>query len=260
LKSPAVFPAAVKALAGDDLQLLATAAAALDGTPDPDAAGPALWEALERLTRDAADTSRPTRLTIIDRLQHLPPGAFYLGNLRNDFDPMVRQAIAPEPDFRLRRWHRYPYQPTTDELASPPKTALIHMAGGLGVIELQLLVAEAPVTVARFAELVRTGYYRGLTFHRVIPNFVIQGGSPGANDFVGTVRFIRDEVGLPAHTRGAVGMAAEGPDMGDGQFFIDLVDLPSLDHVYTVFARVVSGLDVIDRIQDGARIEDIETR
>jgi cyclophilin family peptidyl-prolyl cis-trans isomerase len=126
---------------------------------------------------------------------------------------------------------------------------------------MQLLPDVAPVTVARFAALVARGYYKGRTFHRVIPNFIVQGGSPGANDYASTTRYMRDEVGPQAvHVRGAVGMSNRGIDKGDGQFFIDIVDLPHLDRNYTVFAYVTSGMEFVDRLLDGARIVRISTK
>ena len=153
--------------------------------------------------------------------------------------------------------YRYPYQPV-QELNRLPTTAVITMEGG--AIHLELLVHDAPVTVARFSELARAGYYDGLTFHRVVPNFVIQGGSPGANEYAGVARYMRDEVGVEPHTRGAVGISTRGPDTGDAQIFIDLVDIPRLDHAYTVFARVVSGLDLAERVLEGATIRSVSVK
>lgn len=117
------------------------------------------------------------------------------------------------------------------------------------------------MTVARFAALAMQGYYSGLTFHRVAPNLVVQGGSPGANDYAGTARFMRDEVGPQAvHVRGAVAMSRRGIDAGDGQFFIDLVDAPQFDRRYTVFAYVTQGMEFIDQLLDGAKIVSVSVR
>ncbi|OFW27716.1 MAG: hypothetical protein A3H97_10440 [Acidobacteria bacterium RIFCSPLOWO2_02_FULL_65_29] len=128
----------------------------------------------------------------------------------------------------------------------------------VGTFELALITAEAPATVLRFANLAESGYYNGLTFHRVAPNFVIQGGSPGANEYVGHPDYMRDELGLWPHVRGAVGISTRGRDTGDAQIFIDLVDNPRLDHQYTVFAQVLNGIEVIDRILEGDVIEKVE--
>jgi cyclophilin family peptidyl-prolyl cis-trans isomerase len=129
---------------------------------------------------------------------------------------------------------------------------------GRGAFEIELLTDDAPATVARFVRLAKAGYYSGLTFHRVVPNFLIQGGSPGANEFMGDGPYLRDELGLQPHVRGSVGISTRGRDTGDAQICPDLVDNPRLDHDYTVFARVVAGLDVLDRILECDVIERIE--
>lgn len=268
MRSPGLAAAAIRALANDDLQLILMAATVLKGTsgPEREEAVGALLGTFQRLTRKASDTSRETRVAILQRLQEFlgANGAPQLFAFRMDFDPAVRGAAlaavaallgntappAPNPQ------HRYPLQPTISQLQQLPTGAKIRIAGG-GAIDLAFLLSEAPVTVARFADLVRSGYYNGLTFHRVVPNFLIQGGSPGANGYMGTTRYWRDEIDLEPHTRGAVGLSNHGRDTGDGQFFIDLVDQPRLDHEYTVFARVTAGLDVIDGIMEGTRIESI---
>ena len=206
-------------------------------------------------------------MAILERLGEILPAerTADLGVFREDFDRRVREAtrdalakitqaqslLAPTDRYR------YPYQPVK-ELNRLPTAAVITMDGG--AIHLELLIHEAPVTVARFSELARAGYYDGLTFHRVVPNFVIQGGSPGANEYAGVARYMRDEVGVEPHTRGAVGISTRGPDTGDAQIFIDLVDIPRLDHAYTVFARVVSGLDVVERVLEGATIQSVTVK
>jgi cyclophilin family peptidyl-prolyl cis-trans isomerase len=185
----------------------------------------------------------------------------------DDFDPKVRaaaqaahRALVGGPTFpSARPTRRYPLQPTDTQLNALPGRAVIRMSNGRS-ITLELLPREAPITVARFAELATLGYYNGLTFHRIAPNFVVQGGSPGANEYVGNPRYWRDEASSVPHTRGAVGISTRGHDTGDGQIFIDLVDLPRLDHDYTVFARVIMGLDVIDQMLEGARIESVTVR
>ncbi len=270
LASPALAKAAIDALESDDYQLLRTAAAALRGAAAGDraVAVKALIETLFRISARATDTSRDPRVAILERLEELLPAdrALELLPFTGDFDRAVREAAtriitakagrAPAPDD-LRE--RYPYQPTRADLAALPSIATLQMEGG-GTITIELLGAEAPVTVARFAELARAGYYDGLTFHRVVPNFVIQGGSPGANEYVGAPRYMRDEPGTVPHLRGAVGISTRGHDTGDGQIFIDLVDLPRLDHDYTVFARVTVGMDVADRVLEGARISRVTVK
>jgi cyclophilin family peptidyl-prolyl cis-trans isomerase len=128
----------------------------------------------------------------------------------------------------------------------------------LGSFEVALLTIEAPATVLKFAQLAESGYYDGSTFHRVVPNLAVHGGSPGAHDAVGHPESMRDEVGLWPHVRGTLGLATEGRDTGRARFFINLVDNPRFDHEYTVFGQVLNGIDVIDRILEGDVIERIE--
>jgi len=106
--------------------------------------------------------------------------------------------------------------------------------------------------------LVREGFYDGKVFQRVEPNFVIQGGGPDANEYVGDTAFMRDELTMRTHARGTVGISARGRDTGDGQWFINLVDNPVLDHEYTVFGRIDGGRAVAERILEGDRIGRVE--
>ena len=117
---------------------------------------------------------------------------------------------------------------------------------------------EAPATIRAFAALAVKGYYDGLTFHRVVTNFVIQGGSPGANEYVGNNRYLRDELGLRSHERGTLGISTRGRDTGDAQIFVNLIDNWRLDHDYTVFAEVVRGMDVVDGALEGDVIQRID--
>ena len=120
-----------------------------------------------------------------------------------------------------------------------------------GEIDIRLLAELAPTNAARFARLAESGYFDGLTFHRVVTNFVLQGGSPGANEFAGDGPYTRDELGLLSHWRGTVGLSTRGRDTGDGQLFINLVDNLRLDHNYTIFGEVVRGMDVADVVSEG---------
>jgi cyclophilin family peptidyl-prolyl cis-trans isomerase len=110
----------------------------------------------------------------------------------------------------------------------------------------------APIAVEHFLELATTEkYYDGLTFHRIVPNFVIQGGSPGANEYSGYKEYMRDEIG-GRQVRGAVGLSTRGRNTGDAQIFINLVDNPRLDANYTAFATVIpEDMEYVDRIQEG---------
>jgi cyclophilin family peptidyl-prolyl cis-trans isomerase len=126
-----------------------------------------------------------------------------------------------------------------------------------GTIRLRLLKEDAPFTVLSFVKLVRKKFYDGLTFHRVVPDFVIQGGDPRGDGWGGPGYAIRSEFSMASFTRGAVGIASSGKDTEGCQFFITQVPAPHLDGRYTVFAKVIEGQDVVDRIQIGDTITEI---
>jgi len=126
-------------------------------------------------------------------------------------------------------------------------------AGGGGFL-VRLRGDVAPLMGARIAELVAQGYYDGLTWHRVEHDFVLQGGSPSANEYDGWHTFLRDELGTVSHLRGTVGMSTRGHDTGDAQWFVNLRDNQRLDRDYTLFAVVIEGIEVVDGVLEGDRI------
>lgn len=122
-------------------------------------------------------------------------------------------------------------------------------------IEIELYPEIAPITCENFLDLVSHGFYDGLTFHRVIRGFMIQGGCPKGNGTGGSGRNIKGEFSRNGvkndlkHTRGVLSMArAQDPDSASSQFFIMHEDAPHLDGSYAAFGKVVSGLDVVDEI------------
>jgi cyclophilin family peptidyl-prolyl cis-trans isomerase/HEAT repeat protein len=117
-----------------------------------------------------------------------------------------------------------------------------------GAIELELDVVDAPVTTQAFVELARAGFFNGIKAHRVIPNFVVQGGDPRGDGEGGPGYSLRDEFSPQPYLRGTVGMALDGRDTGGSQFFIALSPQPHLDGKYTVFGHVVKGAEILDRI------------
>jgi cyclophilin family peptidyl-prolyl cis-trans isomerase len=183
-----------------------------------------------------------------------------------DYDPLVAERVAtllsewtgqefsadPEPG------HEAPV-PTPEELRKLAETRFLMLLEGGGEIELRLFPMLAPTNSARFARLARSGYFDGLTFHRVVPNFVLQGGSPAANELAGDGPYTRDEIGLLSNWRGTIGVSTRGRDTGDGQIFINLVDNLRLDHNYTLFGEVVGGMDELDQVVEGQVIESIST-
>jgi cyclophilin family peptidyl-prolyl cis-trans isomerase len=131
-------------------------------------------------------------------------------------------------------------------------------ASGGGSFTVRLRGDVAPIMAARIADLAESGYYDGLTWHRVEHDFVLQGGSPGANEYVGHQLFLRDELGTVPHVRGTVGMSTRGHDTGDAQWFVNLRDNLRLGRDYTVFAEVIDGIDVVDDVLAGDVIARIE--
>jgi cyclophilin family peptidyl-prolyl cis-trans isomerase/HEAT repeat protein len=123
-----------------------------------------------------------------------------------------------------------------------------------GQFTMELLAADAPLTVDNFVELARRGFFNNVAFHRVVPNFVIQGGDPRGDGNGGPGYQIRCEINFAPYDRGAVGMALSGKDTGGSQWFVTHSPQPHLDGGYTVFGRVVSGMEVVDRIARGDRI------
>jgi len=129
-----------------------------------------------------------------------------------------------------------------------------------GTVVVEFFGADAPLTVANFVALARRGYYDGLAFHRVVPNFVAQDGDPRGDGSGGPGYAIRDELNRRWYNRGAVGMALSGPDTGGSQYFLSHSPQPHLDGHYTVFGHVSAGFDVLDAIVQGDRISRVIIR
>jgi len=127
-----------------------------------------------------------------------------------------------------------------------------------GVIEIHLDVVEAPLTSLSFVRLAQRGFYDGLTFHRIEPGFVVQGGDPSGDGFGGPGFALRCEITRRPFARGSVGMAHAGRNTGGSQFFFALSPQPHLDGRYTRFGSVVSGHEILDLIRPGDEIERIE--
>ena len=118
-----------------------------------------------------------------------------------------------------------------------------------GPIAVELFAGEAPKTVENFRKLAEDGFYDGVIFHRVIPDFMIQGGDPTGTGSGGPGYTFEDELNDHAVVRGALAMANAGPDTNGSQFFIVTADAcPWLDGKHTVFGRVTDGMDVVDTI------------
>lgn len=119
-----------------------------------------------------------------------------------------------------------------------------------GNIVLELFDNDAPNTVENFVKLIDQGFYNGLTFHRVIPDFMIQGGCPKGNGTGGPGYKIKCEINPRKHTKGTLSMAHAGKNTGGSQFFITHSPQPHLDGVHTVFGQVIEGMEVVNKIKN----------
>ena len=140
-----------------------------------------------------------------------------------------------------------------------PSTAT--MTTNLGAIELELFDEDAPKTVANFRELAGKGFYDGVIFHRIIKDFMIQGGDPTGTGTGGPGYQFEDEFNQHKIVRGALAMANAGPNTNGSQFFIVTTDAaPWLDGKHTVFGRVTGGMDVVEAIVDQTHLENDDVR
>jgi cyclophilin family peptidyl-prolyl cis-trans isomerase len=136
--------------------------------------------------------------------------------------------------------------------------ATVTLKTNKGTIKYKFYPADAPKTVHRMIELINTGFYNGLTFHRVVPGFVIQGGDPQGNGTGGSGQKLEPEFNNRHHVEGTLAMArAADPASADSQFYISLGTLTHLDHQYTIFGQVIEGLDVTKQIVVGDKIESV---
>lgn len=257
---------ALRAIRAPHAGLVLAGAEFLKGAPALAAARPALVAAFERLSAGHPITWRDPRVALLERIAEAGEGtpAAWLERWLDDADPAVAALAARALSARTGR----PVSPRTQALPVPPFPAETLLAGlrgatahvtmaGLGTMTVRLDVDEAPATVAAVVAVAEAKGYDGRTLHRVVPNFVLQGGSPGADEYdPATAFFMRDEVG-GRHRRGTLGISTRGRDTGDGQLFFNLVDNVRLDHDYTVFGEVVEGMDVMDRVQEGAVITSV---
>jgi len=138
------------------------------------------------------------------------------------------------------------------------QTAVITMEKG-GEITIEFFPEDAPKTVENFVTLAKKGFYDGVTFHRVEPNFVVQGGDPKGNGTGGPGYTIKDEFNKQKHVRGVVAMArTQAPNSAGSQFYITLAPAHFLDGQYTVFGRVTSGMEVVDKIKVGDKMKSVK--
>ena len=138
------------------------------------------------------------------------------------------------------------------------QTAVIALDRG-GEIRIEFFPQDAPKTVENFVTLAKKGFYDGLTFHRIEPGFVIQGGDPKGDGTGGPGYKVKAEFNKNQHVRGAVAMArSNDPDSAGSQFYIVLAPAHFLDGKYTVFGKVVSGMNIVDTVRKGDKMKTVK--
>ncbi|MEO6865151.1 MAG: peptidylprolyl isomerase, partial [Gemmatimonadaceae bacterium] len=257
---------ALRALGRDHAGLVLAAAQLLGkATPFDTSWSAPLRASFARLATNRPVTWRDPRVGIIKAMRGTDAATLlWLGERLYDADPAVARAAADQ----ITALGGAAIEPATRTYAPPPfpsEQALTALDGatasitirGKGSVTIRFDTDVAPMTVYTFAQMATSGRYSGNTVHRVIPNFLVQGGSPGADEYDPVAStFMRDEVG-GANRRGTIGISTRGRDTGDGQFYINLVDNARLDGDYTVFGNVIAGLDVVDRIEEGDVIDSV---
>jgi len=141
---------------------------------------------------------------------------------------------------------------------SKTKQVLVEISTHEGLIKLELDFKNAPNTVANFMSLAESGFYKGLVFHRIIPGFMTQGGDPAGDGTGGPGYTIDNETNNLKHVPGAVSMANAGPNTGGSQFFVCHTAQSHLDGRHTIFGKLVSGFDVLTRIERGDPMLDVK--
>ncbi|MDQ8153568.1 MAG: peptidylprolyl isomerase [Gemmatimonadota bacterium] len=258
-----------EALAATGYQAVRAGARALKGAAPSPELRRALVRSAQRLRGDSSETSRDARLEVLTRLAEVADAsvAADVAALAVDFDCEVAARAAAIASAHgaptLARCTPLPRTLPADavRLALGDDVRLrVVMAptSGGGSFVVRLRSDVAPVMAARVLALVRARFYDGRAWHRVEPDFVIQGPSPDDNEYVGHPRFLRDELGTVPHARGTVGMSTRGHDTGDAQWFVNLKDNLRLGRDYTVFGEIIEGIEVADGVLEGDVIARIE--
>jgi cyclophilin family peptidyl-prolyl cis-trans isomerase len=231
----------------------------------------ALFDAYKSARADKPNDARIAIVQAADKLKH-PMNVQVLTDPTRDEDYVVRLRAAellrasaaevtttrPLQVGKVETGHDRVYWHRVAELSESIKNPVAVLHTKKGDIRIELFAADAPMTVDNFIHLAQSGFYNGLAFVRVVANFVIQGGDPRGDQNGGPGYQIRDEINLRKYETGTVGMALSGKDTGGSQFFITHSPQPHLDGGYTVFGQVTEGMDVVNRIARGDRIERVE--
>ncbi|HKY19688.1 MAG TPA: HEAT repeat domain-containing protein [Vicinamibacterales bacterium] len=259
LKAPGIDKILLERLGSEDVGIR-TAAAANIGELKPEGGVDALIAAYKRGEVDVVFDVRAAAIEALSKyggavaVQAIRdalvdkdwPVRVKAAELLKAIDPTIEtaQTIRPAPASR-------PLKYDSPALLNPTVSPHIYVETDKGTIEIELDVLDAPLTSDNVMVLARKGYFDGLTFHRVVPNFVVQGGDPRGDGEGGPGYSVRDELNQEPYLRGTVGMALAWRDTGGSQFFIALGPQPHLDARYTVFGRVVGGMEVADAIVQG---------
>jgi len=224
---------------------------------------------LEAYSAISSSNDPETKVAVLDRLEPWVGEKAVQETLRTALKDQVRNArIAAARLLRMAGAAGVPDDPGPSESAITDATCRIIAAERRertvailettrGTIEIELFRQDAPLTVANFVSLAKRGFFDGLSFMRVVPFFVIQGGDPRNDQEGGPGYSIRCEINQRPFVRGSLGMALAGKDTGGSQFFITLAPQPHLDGGYTCFGRVIAGMPVAERIVVGDRIKKV---
>lgn len=241
----------IRRLADDADRRIAVAALVSAGQLAADsAADDAQRAALRALLERFARGSEPRLAVVAVGALEGVADSVELAVLRDRVDEPVATAIPPTAERDAAFYEEIAREYVAGPLAGEPlPRAVVETADG--EIILELLAPEAPLTVHNFITLARAGFWDDGVWHRVIPNFVLQDGAPAGDPNGGPGWSIRDEINRVRYARGVLGMALAGPDTGGSQWFITLSPQHHLDGGYTVFGRVVDGMDTADSVLQG---------
>ena len=258
------------ALAGRGNPVIRAAASALKESPRGDAVLAAAITAAQRLQRDSSETARRVRAAVAERVGEFAKAGDWprVAPLAADYDCAIARAYSAIGTTlgvagAAARCTPMPIALPADAVrlalgADVRLRMVMADSSGGGTFVVRLRGDNAPVMAARVLALVRSGWYNGNTWHRVEPDFVIQGAAAGANEFRGFPRFFRDELGIVPHARGTIGMSTGEHDTGDSQWFVNLRDNFRLNRDYTVFAEITEGIETADGVLEGDVIARIE--
>jgi peptidylprolyl isomerase len=264
----AIYEASIKLLQSDDVAIVTTVASILgDSVFHRDAAIAPLVatlsrlripydvEAIQEICSTLGKMHATSAVSALEKQLDAPDRSVQLAAVAALVSITGRQYSAHQSVEPLYTNFDYPY------LASLKDTVKVTISTIRGDIHVDLYRSVAPFTVMSFLKLaMRQGFYRGTSIHRVVPNFVIQGGDPRGDGWGGPGYEIRSEFSLLGYDTGVLGIASAGRDTEGSQFFITQSPQPHLDGRYTIFGKVTSGMDVVNKLQLDDHVEDVQVQ